>query len=491
MAAGETLAIAGLTFTAGTSGATAAQVSSAFANINTGASVTFTSSSANTNVTNLTSTVAEGTSAPAIVTTDGVASTSNETAAVTFKPLAAGQSLTMAGLTFTSGTAGTTANQLASAFASITNGTAGTAINTAKTLNDVAGGTFTAGTATGWGSGTATGAAVTFTSSSVNTNVSNLTSTLSIGTSAPAIVTTDGVASTSNETAAVTFKPLAAGQSLTMAGLTFTSGANGTTAAQLASAFASITNGTAGTDINTAKTLNDLAGGTFTAGTATGWGSGTAAGDTASNINTAKTLNAAAGGTFTNGTAAGWSSGTATNSLVTFLSSTASESVSNLTASGSLANNLPTITMNDFPSITTWKEGYSGYSAFTTNKLIAENFVSLAPTDPLSYYNSGNVLTPKISSLNANTAQLKSSFLGNLVADLVTDVGVQVAGWKNTKKADDVVLANLKEQRDQLSGVNLDEEAANLLRYQQLYSASTKILQTGNQMFNTLLAIMN
>ncbi|MEY2623336.1 MAG: hypothetical protein RLZZ101_571, partial [Pseudomonadota bacterium] len=62
---------------------------------------------------------------------------------------------------------------------------------------------------------------------------------------------------------------------------------------------------------------------------------------------------------------------------------------------------------------------------------------------------------------------------------------------KNTQKANDTVLANLKDQRDQLSGVNLDEEAANLLKYQQLYSASTKILQTGNQMFNTLLAIMN
>jgi flagellar hook-associated protein 1 FlgK len=122
---------------------------------------------------------------------------------------------------------------------------------------------------------------------------------------------------------------------------------------------------------------------------------------------------------------------------------------------------------------------------------LAENFVSIAPTDPLAYYNSGNTLDPKIGSNEANSAQLKSSFLGNVVADLVNDVGVQVATWKNTQKANDTVLANLKDQRDQLSGVNLDEEAANLLKYQQLYSASTKILQTGNQMFNTLLAIMN
>jgi len=133
-------------------------------------------------------------------------------------------------------------------------------------------------------------------------------------------------------------------------------------------------------------------------------------------------------------------------------------------------------------------------SALVGAKLIAENFVAIAPSDPLSYYSYNNatkVYTPLITSAKANSAEQKSSLLGNVVADLVTDVGVQIATWKNTKKADEVVLSNLKEQREQLSGVNLDEEAANLLRYQQLYSASTKILQTGNQMFNTLLAIMN
>ena len=133
-------------------------------------------------------------------------------------------------------------------------------------------------------------------------------------------------------------------------------------------------------------------------------------------------------------------------------------------------------------------------SALVGVKLIAQNFVAIAPSDPLSYYsydNSTKVYTPLITSAKANSAELKSSLLGNVLADLVTDVGIQIATWKNSKKADDVVLSNLKEQREQLSGVNLDEEAANLLKYQQLYSASTKILQTGNQMFNTLLAIMN
>ncbi|QWE23085.1 hypothetical protein FD975_02440 [Polynucleobacter sp. AP-Jannik-300A-C4] len=118
----------------------------------------------------------------------------------------------------------------------------------------------------------------------------------------------------------------------------------------------------------------------------------------------------------------------------------------------------------------------------------AANFISLAPTNFASYYN-GN--TPLITSEKANATQQMSAVFGSSISNLVNEVGVQVATWKNGQKADSVVLANLKAQRDSVSGVNLDEEAANLLKYQQLYTASTKVLQAGNQMFSTLLSIMN
>jgi flagellar hook-associated protein 1 FlgK len=120
--------------------------------------------------------------------------------------------------------------------------------------------------------------------------------------------------------------------------------------------------------------------------------------------------------------------------------------------------------------------------------LNAANFVSLAPTNFASYFNGD---TPLITSDKANTTQQMSTVFGTSISNLVNEVGVQVAIWKNGQKADSVVLANLKAQRDSVSGVNLDEEAANLLKYQQLYTASTKVLQAGNQMFSTLLSIMN
>jgi flagellar hook-associated protein 1 FlgK len=122
-----------------------------------------------------------------------------------------------------------------------------------------------------------------------------------------------------------------------------------------------------------------------------------------------------------------------------------------------------------------------------TYGLTAENFVSLAPSDPSRYMNGS---TPYISSAAANAVANMNPVFGNAVANLVSDVGTKVATWTNDQKADSAVLANLQSQNSSISGVNLDEEAANLLKYQQLYSASSKVLQAGNEMFTALLAIM-
>jgi flagellar hook-associated protein 1 FlgK len=45
--------------------------------------------------------------------------------------------------------------------------------------------------------------------------------------------------------------------------------------------------------------------------------------------------------------------------------------------------------------------------------------------------------------------------------------------------------------RDSVSGVNLDEEASNLLRYQQAYQASGKVMQVASELFDVLLSLGN
>lgn len=119
--------------------------------------------------------------APDIVTTGG-SGAATETAEVTFHNLTAGQTITMGGLTFTAGSLGASTAQVASAFASIAAGTTAASINTTKTLNDAHGGTFTAGSMAGWVTGAVTGGtSVTFTSTTANQDVANLTSTGSAG----------------------------------------------------------------------------------------------------------------------------------------------------------------------------------------------------------------------------------------------------------------------------------------------------------------------
>jgi len=130
-----------------------------------------------------------------------------------------------------------------------------------------------------------------------------------------------------------------------------------------------------------------------------------------------------------------------------------------------------------------------GSNSLTLSGFKAANFISLAPSNTAEYFDVMG--EPIITSEAANFLQKQSSIFVNSTASLVSDVGVRVATWRSTQKADIAVMKNLKDQKESLSGVNLDEEAANLLKYQQLYAASTKVLQAGNKMFDTLLSIMN
>ncbi|HNF67019.1 MAG TPA: flagellar basal body rod C-terminal domain-containing protein, partial [Plasticicumulans sp.] len=51
------------------------------------------------------------------------------------------------------------------------------------------------------------------------------------------------------------------------------------------------------------------------------------------------------------------------------------------------------------------------------------------------------------------------------------------------------LLNQAKQARESASGVNLDEEAADLMRFQQAYAASAQVMKTADELFQTLLGI--
>ncbi len=88
-----------------------------------------------------------------------------------------------------------------------------------------------------------------------------------------------------------------------------------------------------------------------------------------------------------------------------------------------------------------------------------------------------NILDDGHATFQASYAQMVN-FVGNKTRE------AQIAG-----AAADTTVEQAQAARDSVSGVNLDEEASNLLRYQQAYQASGKVIQVASELFDTLLSL--
>lgn len=85
---------------------------------------------------------------------------------------------------------------------------------------------------------------------------------------------------------------------------------------------------------------------------------------------------------------------------------------------------------------------------------------------------------------NTGTASYSTAY-----AQLVSYVGSKTNEITVTGQAQQTLSDQATTAVQQLSGVNLDEEAANLLRYQQAYQAASKMISVASKLFDSILAI--
>ena len=113
---------------------------------------------------------------------------------------------------------------------------------------------------------------------------------------------------------------------------------------------------------------------------------------------------------------------------------------------------------------------------------------SISATSSNSVGNNSNSLL-----LNAlrtkNTMNNASTSYEGAFNQLVSSVGNKTRELTITSAAEEQTLALATAQQQSVSGVNLDEEATNLLRYQQAYQAAGKMMQIASQMFDVLLTL--
>ena len=76
----------------------------------------------------------------------------------------------------------------------------------------------------------------------------------------------------------------------------------------------------------------------------------------------------------------------------------------------------------------------------------------------------------------------------DMYSSLVTDVAVRTQRAKSSAETEETLLSSAIERQSSLQGVSLDEEAANLIRFQQAYQAAAQIVAVSGEVFETLIA---
>ncbi|RKR43818.1 flagellar hook-associated protein FlgK [Paraburkholderia sp. BL17N1] len=74
-------------------------------------------------------------------------------------------------------------------------------------------------------------------------------------------------------------------------------------------------------------------------------------------------------------------------------------------------------------------------------------------------------------------------------ANYVNNIGNQTNQIQTSSTAQSSLVTQITTAQQSVSGVNINEEAANLLQYQQLYQANSKVIQTAQTLFQTILGI--
>ncbi len=110
---------------------------------------------------------------------------------------------------------------------------------------------------------------------------------------------------------------------------------------------------------------------------------------------------------------------------------------------------------------------------------------SISPTRPGSSDN-GNALrlaaVEDAKAFSGGTVTLNGALGG-----LTTQVGSAARAADYSLQAQQVINDNAQSRRDSISGVNLDEEAADMLRLQQAYQAASQLISTADTMFQSIL----
>ncbi|MEH6470255.1 MAG: flagellar hook-associated protein FlgK [Halopseudomonas sp.] len=115
-----------------------------------------------------------------------------------------------------------------------------------------------------------------------------------------------------------------------------------------------------------------------------------------------------------------------------------------------------------------------------------------SPGDKVSFTANADAVSDNRNALQLSDLQQQSLVDGATYQDnygrLVERIGTQTSVSLINLQANETIMLNAESVRNGISGVNLDEEAANIINFQQQYQAASQVINTARNLFETLLS---
>ena len=171
----------------------------------------------------------------------------------------------------------------------------------------------------------------------------------------------------------------------------------------------------------------------------------------------------------------------------------------NPSSTGSSSNALAILGVNTFFS---WTET-AGQPVQDITETVDVNPALSANPNLISsgYLDSNNMVAPGANDVASAIAALQDKAIPNIGGpgvsttmdayynSLVAQVGIDSQNASQNEKFNDTLLSQYTQSQQSVSGVNLDDEMTDLLKNQQLYQASAKLISICDDMMQSLLSI--
>lgn len=136
---------------------------------------------------------------------------------------------------------------------------------------------------------------------------------------------------------------------------------------------------------------------------------------------------------------------------------------------------------------------FAGYSSAITLAITSINEIAAADTNPATGgagNNKNALLLANVSNVPVAFSDGSTTSTSNYYSSMVATVGIDVQAAKNLTAQNDAFIRQLNILRDSNSGVSMDEELTNLIKYQKAFEGASKVISTVSQMMDTVIALV-